>query len=246
MWTRCLSNVDNCMNSARRQIAHRQCIPRLYPQRPDLALFCSGQTRRSLLEPQPPSHQKTSIILRDYQEECITSILRCLAKGEHRLGVSLATGSGKTVIFSHLIGRVSPPTVNATQTLILAHRRELINQAARHCQSQYPEKSLEIEMGDVHASGTADITIASVSSIVRRLDKYDPSRLKLVIVDEAHHIAAPSYRQVMQHFGLGSRNQCNQIALVGVSATFSRADGISLGSAIDHIAYHRFEFCTLQ
>ena len=95
-------------------------------------------------------------------------------------------------------------------------------------------------MGDVQASGCADITVASVRSMVSgdRLSKYDPSRFKLVLVDEAHHIVAPGYLQVLEHFGLEERQDSGP-ALVGVSATFSRFDGLRLGSVIDHIVYHK-------
>lgn len=156
------------------------------------------------------------------------------------MGISLATGSGKTVIFTQLIDRIQPRTGCATQTLIMAHRRELVEQAARHCARAYPDKTIEIEMGKLHASGTADITIASVQSIVSedRLSKFDPARFKLILVDEAHHIVAPGYLKVLGHFGLSTKHQ-NSPALVGVSATFSRFDGLKLGAAIDEIVYHK-------
>ena len=77
--------------------------------------------------------------LRPYQEESIQSVLNYLKKGERRLGISLATGSGKTVIFSHLIDRVPAPIENATQTLILAHRRELVEQA-HHLRAETPPR----------------------------------------------------------------------------------------------------------
>ncbi|KAH0830788.1 hypothetical protein AYO21_10022 [Fonsecaea monophora] len=95
-------------------------------------------------------------------------------------------------------------------------------------------------MGDIHASGAADITVASVRSMVsgERLSKYSPERFKLVLVDEAHHIVAPGYLQVLQHFGLEQQTSTGP-ALVGVSATFSRFDGLKLGTAIDHIVYHK-------
>lgn len=144
------------------------------------------------------------------------------------------------MIFTQLIDRVQAPCEHATQTLILAHRRELVEQAARHCERAYPDKSIDIEMGETKASGAADITVASVRSMVSgdRLSKYDPSRFKLVLVDEAHHIVAPGYLQVLEHFGL-EKERNEGPALVGVSATFSRFDGLRLGAAIDHIVYHK-------
>lgn len=144
------------------------------------------------------------------------------------------------MIFTQLINRVEPPNKNAQQTLILAHRRELVEQAARHCERAYPDKSIDIEMGDIHASGAADITVASVRSMVSgdRLSKYNPERFKLVLVDEAHHIVAPGYLQVLEHFGLEEKRDSSP-ALIGVSATFSRFDGLRLGAAIDEIVYHK-------
>ncbi|KAF2744408.1 P-loop containing nucleoside triphosphate hydrolase protein [Sporormia fimetaria CBS 119925] len=183
------------------------------------------------------------ITLREYQEECIQSVLSYLEKGHKRLGVSLATGSGKTVIFTHLIDRV-PEVNDATQTLILAHRRELVEQAARHCTLAYPDNHVDIEMGNHHASGAADITVASIQSIMSgdRLAKFDPARYKLVLVDEAHHIVSAQYLELLQHFGLRHPADWTEVsapALVGVSATFSRFDGRKLGAVIDHIVYHR-------
>ena len=97
-----------------------------------------------------------------------------------------------------------PPNDRAKQTLILAHRQELVEQATRHCKRAYPGKSVDIEMGNIQASGAADITVAFIQSMVSgdRLSKYDLSRFKLVLVDEAHHIVASSYLETLQHFGL--------------------------------------------
>ncbi|KAF4976397.1 hypothetical protein FZEAL_6926 [Fusarium zealandicum] len=186
------------------------------------------------------AHGAPKLQLRDYQEECITSVLESIKNGHKRVGISLATGSGKTVIFTQLIDKVQPVSSNARQTLILAHRRELVEQAAHHCQRAYPDKKIEIEMGNVHATGTADITIASVQSIIsqQRLRKFDPSHFKLVLVDEAHHIVAPGYLKTLRHFGLEEKRE-DSPNLVGVSATFSRFDGVRLGAAIDEIVYHK-------
>ncbi|BFZ59414.1 Putative ATP-dependent helicase IRC3 [Saitoella coloradoensis] len=180
-----------------------------------------------------------TITLRPYQEECINVIVSNLQDGRRRVGVSLATGSGKTVIFTQLIERVPPLSPKATQTLILVHRRELVDQAAKHCMDTYPDKIVETEMGDSAASGVADITVASVQSLVSqdRLMKFDPSRFKLILIDEAHHAAAPSYTQCLEHFGAATSD--SKVNVVGVSATLSRVDGLALSSAMDHIVYHK-------
>ena len=144
------------------------------------------------------------------------------------------------VIFTQLIARIPPHRQGAEQTLILVHRRELVEQAARHCSMAYPSKSIEIEMASNHASGNADITVASVQSITSgdRMEKFDPSRFKLILVDEAHHIVAPKYMEALEYFRL-SPPDVSSPALVGVSATMSRFDGVKLGAALDHIVYHK-------
>jgi ATP-dependent helicase IRC3 len=116
----------------------------------------------------------------------------------------------------------------------------LVEQAYRHCALAYPNKSIEVELGKTHASGAADITIASMQSITSkdRIHKFDPSCFKLILVDEAHHIVAPKYLEILEHFGLRTL-QDDSPALVGVSATMSRFDGLKLGTALDHIVYHK-------
>ncbi|KAK7748580.1 putative ATP-dependent helicase IRC3 [Cytospora paraplurivora] len=155
-------------------------------------------------------------------------------------GIINSNAFSDKVIFTQLIQYVEPPSKGATQTLILAHRRELVEQAARHCANAYPDKTVEIDMASSHASGVADITVASVPSLQRddRLQKYNPKRFKLVLVDEAHHIVAAGYMKILEHFGLETKRE-NSPNLVGVSATFSRFDGLKLGTAIDEIVYHK-------
>ncbi|CAF9934496.1 MAG: hypothetical protein HETSPECPRED_009257 [Heterodermia speciosa] len=146
------------------------------------------------------------------------------------------------VIFTQLIDHVKPPNSHAIQTLILVHRRELVEQAARHCTNAYPGKTIDIEMGNTHSTGAADITIASVRSLTsgNRMTKFNPQCFKLILVDEAHHIVASSYMEVLKYFGVvPSQSQHYSPALVGVSATLSRFDGLRLSDAIDHVVYHK-------
>lgn len=152
------------------------------------------------------------------------------------MAVSLATGSGKTVIFTHLIDRV-PASQQRTRAIILVHRRELVEQAAHHCRRTYPHMSVDIEMGESHASGEADITVCSIQSLTKRLEKYDKDRMKLILIDEAHHAAAKSYLDVLQWFGADKAD--TECVVVGVSATLSRQDGLKLGVALDHVVYHK-------
>ena len=102
-------------------------------------------------------------------------------------------------------------------------------------------------------------TVATYQTLLRtlRLDKFDPAGLRAVIVDEAHHAAAPSYRHILSHFNQsiksphavkgaedGTANSVvtpaqHSVPIIGFSATFSRHDGLALGSVFDKIVYHR-------
>jgi primosomal protein N' len=92
------------------------------------------------LIPPAPLNPPPSRPLRPYQEECVEAVLTAINEGKRRLGISLATGAGKTVIFTNLIGKVRLEDTKRYQTLILVHRRELVEQAARHCVEVYPDK----------------------------------------------------------------------------------------------------------
>lgn len=94
-------------------------------------------------------------------------------------------------------------------------------------------------MSNFHSSGTADITICSVQSLLRsdRLAKFNPEWAKLILIDEAHHAAAPTYLKILDHFGALTKE--SKVVVVGVSATLSRLDGLKLGTALDEIVYHR-------
>ncbi|KAG0637491.1 P-loop containing nucleoside triphosphate hydrolase protein [Tuber brumale] len=179
-----------------------------------------------------------NITLRDYQEDCIQAILESINEGERRMAISLATGGGKTVIFTELISRLTHPTrPKADKTLILAHRRELVQQAVRQCERQYPDKVVAIEMATSHASMESDIIVASVQSIINRLEKYDAELYKLILIDECHHAVSRSYLKVLSHFRAMDVNEKTPI-VVGVSATVSRFDGVSLGKVLDKLVFH--------
>ncbi|KAJ1671085.1 DEAD DEAH box helicase, partial [Spiromyces aspiralis] len=98
----------------------------------------------------------SAVQLRPYQQECIDRCLEAFRLGIMRQAVSLPVGSGKTVIFSHLIRSLPPLSPTATQTLVLAHREELLYQAARQIQAANPDLMVEIEQGGRQANLVAD------------------------------------------------------------------------------------------
>ena len=94
-------------------------------------------------------------------------------------------------------------------------------------------------MSNFHGSGTADITVCSVQSLLRsdRLGKFNKDWVKMILIDEAHHAAAPTYLKILEYFGAMTKE--SEVVVIGVSATLSRLDGLKLGTALDEIVYHR-------
>ncbi|KAH6598571.1 hypothetical protein BASA50_003609 [Batrachochytrium salamandrivorans] len=132
------------------------------------------------------THPIKPISLRPYQEECIVETLKVFNSGIRRTAVSMPVGSGKTVIFANMIPRISPPHPEATKTLVLAHREELLTQAHNQISRYCPSLSVSIDQGTAKASMESDVIVASVQSIGRmgsaRIKKYDPKLFKCIII----------------------------------------------------------------
>ena len=174
--------------------------------------------------------------LRPYQRECVTSIVASYKKGLRRVLVSLPTGTGKTVIFASF-----PRALRMKRKLlILAHRDELLEQAVDKLQRVAPDVPVAIVQGQRRASDEARVLVASVATLGRsessRLAALDPDEFSVVVVDEAHHAVAPTYRRILDHFGLFSGGDR---LLVGFTATPRRGDGQDLGDVFEEIVYSR-------
>ena len=179
--------------------------------------------------------------LRKYQQEFVDAVL---AKPAPRMLGVLPTGTGKTICFAEIARRLN------LKTLILAHRDELIRQACDKVASVWRDA----EIGVVKAKENEmdrQITVASIQSLHRKRLFTLPEQ-RLVITDEAHHAAAPSYRRVYHRLGLLDESpdddplpilHCDAIHL-GVTATPNRTDKAGLLPIFDTIVFERklFDF----
>lgn len=176
--------------------------------------------------------------LRVYQREAIDSVTAAWAEGIRRPAIVLATGLGKTVIFSQLASEFRERT--GRRVLILVHRDELANQAMEKIRGTAPHLSIgKVKAGDNEVS--ADVVVASVQTLTRssRLEQLrngSPVPVGLVVTDEVHHGVAPSYRKIYDAFGCGTEGGA---LFLGVTATLARGDGIGLGSVIDDVVYEK-------
>ena len=175
------------------------------------------------------------MILRDFQLAAVDSVLSAFDDGKRTCLITLPTGTGKTVVFCH----IAKAMLAKGRVLILAHREELIEQAAEKIQAVIGIKP-DIEMGLRWAMersrflDPAQVVVSSVQTQVRdkRRHRFDPSKFSLVIVDESHHAPAKSYRKVIDYYR--SNPDCH---LLGVTATPDRCDKMALGSVFEHVAF---------
>jgi superfamily II DNA or RNA helicase len=190
----------------------------------------------------PPSGDETGVgvELRPYQRQCLDSILSMYQdKGEHRLIAQLATGGGKTIIFAYLAMVLKVPT------LILAHRDELLTQAISKIRYVWPEAEIGRVQAEWNETGR-QITVASVQTLSRpnRFEKAFPTaesvaRIGLVIIDEAHHAAAETYKFILDKFGLMKKvgKGVKAPLSLGVTATPLRGDKKWIGDVYDRFAF---------
>ncbi len=166
--------------------------------------------------------------LRPYQQEAENSIFNEWERGVKKTLLVLPTGCGKTIVFA----KVAEQCVrNGDRVLILAHRGELLEQAADKIAKTTglgcaTEKAEESCMGSWFR-----IVVGSVQTLMRekRLNQFPENYFQTIIIDEAHHSTSDSYRRVLSHFP--------ETKVLGVTATPDRGDMKNLGNVFESLAY---------
>lgn len=173
----------------------------------------------------------TAPTLRPYQLRTVDAIFDAWDGGMVRPAISAATGAGKSVIFGDVARRHLAHHRDAGPVVLLAHRRELIVQAAGHFSRANPDLRVATVIGSpgperstrrAKALSTwrrADVLVSTVQTLASRSTMAafpDPS---LIICDEAHHFAAAMFKRVLTALGAFSG-----IRTLGVTATPFRED----------------------
>lgn len=166
--------------------------------------------------------------LRPYQEEARRAILSEWEDGRRRTLLVLPTGTGKTIVFSAVIAdRVQA----GDRVLVLAHRGELLEQAADKLQKS-TGLGCAVEKAESTSAGSwFRVTVGSVQSMMqpRRLAQFPEDWFGTIVIDEAHHCLTDSYQRVLEHFP--------EARVLGVTATPDRSDMRNLGQYFDSLAY---------
>ncbi len=154
------------------------------------------------------------IELRDYQTQIIEETRTHLRQGIRSVLLYAPTGAGKTALTAHMAGTASG---RGHRVWFLCHRRELIKQSIRTF------SFVGIDHGVIAAGFPADrrplVQIGSIQTVARRMDRLD--RPRLIVFDEAHHLAAGTWAAIYDAFP--------DALHIGLSATPERLDGTGLG-----------------
>lgn len=152
--------------------------------------------------------------LRHYQYEGVKAIRTAYSQGFRAPLFVLPTGGGKTIVFCYITEMTAKKN---NYVIILTHRQELLRQTSGKLED------MDIPHGIIapgHSMSGDPIQVASVQTIVRRLDQIRKIPA-LIIIDEAHHTNAGTWRKIVQAFPTSR--------LLGVTATPVRLDGTGLG-----------------
>jgi DNA repair protein RadD len=163
--------------------------------------------------------------LRRYQIDAIAAIDAAIAAGKRRPLVVSPTGAGKTVIFAAITKREA---AKGLRVIVLAHRREIIAQTSLKLSAH------GVEHGIIRAGLVMDleqnVQVCSIQTLwarAMRTNKIPLPPADLLIIDEAHHVPARTYRKIVEAYP-------NAI-LLGTTATPCRGDGRGLGNFFDCI-----------
>lgn len=164
--------------------------------------------------------------LRDYQIAAKKAIFEEW-KDKNSTLLVLPTGCGKTIVF----GSIARDRARDGRVLILAHREELLTQASDKIH-KISGMNCAVEKAEQTCLGSDEpITVGSVQTLQteKRLSRFPHDYFKTVIIDEAHHALAPSYRNVLAHF--------DSAKMLGVTATPDRGDMKDLSEIFESCAY---------
>lgn len=166
--------------------------------------------------------------LRPYQEETKNAVFSQWENGNKKTLAVLPTGCGKTIVFA----KITEECVRqGKRVLILAHRGELLEQAADKLYKTTGLKS-SLEKAENSCLGSwYRVTVGSVQTLMRekRLSLFEQSYFNTIIIDEAHHCISDSYQKILKHF--------DHADVLGVTATPDRGDMKNLGTYFDSLAY---------
>lgn len=169
---------------------------------------------------------------RPYQSDAHAAVIAQYRAGTKRTLLVMPTGTGKTVVFSalaiDLLAIMLAEQGLHARALIIAHRTELLEQAADKLAAVGIRAALD--QADSKPSLSERVVVGSVQTLKgARLERYPVNHFAVIIVDEAHRAAADSYQRILERFP--------DAFVLGVTATPKRLDGKALGDVFTNVAF---------
>lgn len=167
------------------------------------------------------------MLLRSRQQEFVDKCMVALANNDNTLGVA-PTGAGKTIIFSAVIGEIHKHNPNI-RACVLAHRDELTAQNEEKFRWVNPNISTSI-VDSYGKSWDGQVAFVMVQTLSRENNLKEMPPVDLLVIDEAHHVTAPSYKNVLEY----ARKVNPKLKILGVTATPERGDKSNLGEVFNN------------
>lgn len=160
------------------------------------------------------------VVLRPFQEELLERLALARYQGHHRNLLVAATGTGKTVMAAVDYARLRS-TLPRDWLLFVAHREEILDQSRNTFRHAIRDASFGEKWVGRDRPRRFEHVFASVQSLnAAGVDGIDPEHFDVVIIDEFHHAAAPSYERLLE--------RVTPHELLGLTATPERADGLDV------------------
>lgn len=173
------------------------------------------------------------IKLHEFQTELVDR-LRTALRTNRRVCLQLPTGGGKTVIATDMVHRA---TEKGRRVLFLVHRQELVDQAARTMRAVGIVPTRLVANSRIAVGGGTPVQVAMVQTLARRVADLQKRGMRptgipdIVIYDECHHLAAPTWIKLSSAFREWNPN----VAEIGLTATPRRPDGKGLAANFDEL-----------
>ena len=166
--------------------------------------------------------------MRPYQQAAREAIHAEWNDGRRRTLLVLSTGTGKTIVFAAV---TEDQVRSGSRVLVLAHRGELLEQAADKIKRSTGLASAVEKAEQTCLDSWCRVVVGSVQSLQRpaRLEQFPADYFGTIIIDEAHHAITDGYQRVLEHFP--------EANVLGVTATPDRGDMRNLGEVFDSLAY---------
>ncbi|WP_134702982.1 DEAD/DEAH box helicase family protein [Ammoniphilus sp. YIM 78166] len=184
---------------------------RTWTEREAREIMFSGKADKEPTEIREMTSGYLSLTPRPAQKEALEELEKTLDEGYQSAMVVMATGLGKTYLAAFFAQRFH-------RVLFVAHREEILFQAQKSFQHVMPNRTVGIYNGS-RKEGEADFVFASIYTLgmKQHRESFAPKAFDLIVIDEFHHAAAPTYQRILDYF--------EPSFLLGITATPDRMDG---------------------